>query len=176
VLASLRVAPVGAGAERTATVTLVVPPETAAGVYYVVAEADAGREVEEGDEANNSVGTPLAISRVAGGPDLVVTEASAPGAAAPGSRIRLRCTVENQGGERAVSARVRFYLSADETRERDVYLGSRPVVALAPGERRVVDLALRIPPRTQIGTRYLLIVASDRHSIDDVHAEAIVIR
>ena len=66
--------PVGAlagGAMATVTKSVLIPSGTAAGRYFVIAQANATGTVVEADAGNNLKATPIII-----GPDLVVSAAT----------------------------------------------------------------------------------------------------
>lgn len=167
VLGTRAVGTLAPAAQSAATTALVLPADTAAGLYYLVAVADADRGVDEVNETNNSAAVPVAVTRSPLSPDLVVTQATAPGTAAPGEEIPIRCAIDNRGAGPAAPSWIKFYLSDDRAAGRDVYLGSRTVPALPTKERAVIDLALKIPPKTPPGTWYLLCVADDGDAIQE---------
>ena len=86
----------GAGYTRNQAVTLPLSSTSAAGVYYIVAVADAGNTQPESSTINNILGAPISLS-LPGLPDLAVPEVVAPATALPGSNVTLIWTVTNQG-------------------------------------------------------------------------------
>ncbi len=92
-----------AGASYTNSVTVMLPPALA-GSYYVVAITDTGNVVFEIDRTNNTGASTSPVTISVAPADLVVTAATAPAAAVPGSAIPLNWTVANQGaGDTAVT-------------------------------------------------------------------------
>ena len=96
--------PVGAlagGGMATVVKSVLIPPATPPGRYFVIAQANATGTVVEADPpplANNVRATATSIII---GPDLVVTAATpAPTATAPGKTVNVTNTVKNQGGSR----------------------------------------------------------------------------
>jgi len=92
----------GAGYTNTVTATL---PNGLAGSYYVVVNTDSGNAVFELNKTNNT-GVSTGATVVSEAPaDLVVSSASAPAAALPGSAILVNWTVANQStGDTGVSS------------------------------------------------------------------------
>ncbi len=98
------------------------------------------------------------------GPDLVVSSLTAPESARPGSLIRVRNSVTNQGTEKAGRSKVGFYLSANNNPSidpEDLFMGSRNVPTLvgprklAPGKTSSTKKGIRIPSDTVAGTYYI---------------------
>lgn len=151
-LASRAVPPLAAGATSTATVHLVIPTGTAAGGYYVIAQADAGGMVPEVSETNNLFAR---FTRI--GPDLVVSALTAPTSAAPGATIAVDDTTRNQGGAPADPSTTTFYLSTNGTLDAsDVLLGSRPVPALAAGATSLASTAPVVLAGLSAGTYWVI--------------------
>jgi len=168
VLGSRTVSGLAPGAPSLATTTLVLPADTAPGVYYLIATADADQRVDEANETNNSVAVPVTVTRSSLSPDLVVIEAATPGAVVSGDMMPIRCTIENRGAGSAGPSWVKFYLSNDRANGGDFYLGSRTVPALATKERAVIELSLKIPPRTAPGSWFVLFVADDGDLVGEI--------
>jgi subtilase family serine protease len=140
------------GAASAGSTSVVVPPTTAVGVYYLIAQADAGGVVGESQETNNTTTRTVQI-----GPDLVMSTLSVPGTAAAGATITVGDTTKNQGGGTADATTTRFYLSLDNTFDAgDVPLGSRPVPALAPGGTSGGSTPVTIPADTAVGAYYVI--------------------
>ena len=137
------------GAVSTASVSLDIPGDTAVGLYYVIAKADADSVESESNEFNNTLARVVNI-----GPDLVVSSLTAPLAAGAGGRIAVSDTVKNQGGGASAASTTRFYLSANATLDAaDVLLtGGRAVPGLAAGATSAGSTELTIPPATATGT------------------------
>ena len=152
-----------AGGAMVAVVTKVqIPPATAPGPYWVIAQANADGAVQEVDspaQANNVKATAAAIVV---GPDLLVTAATAtPAAVAPGRNISVTSTIRNQGGATSGPFDVGFYLSTDAALGGDALLGTRRVTAgIAAGALSTVTTPLTIPGNASAGT-YFVIVRAD---------------
>ncbi len=130
-LAGVQTVPALTPAAVTAiVVSLDIPADTAVGLYYVIAKADADGLEAETNEFNNTLGRVVSI-----GPDLMVSSLTAPTSAGPGTAIAVSDTVKNQGGGASAASTTRFYLSANATLDAaDVALtGGRAVPALAAG-------------------------------------------
>ena len=153
----------GPGTSSSGSVTFTLPTSLAVGTHYVLVVADAGNAVAEALETNN-----VWISTVRVGPDLIVSSATGPAAAAPGTTITFTDTTSNQGAAPAAAATTRYYLSFDTTLDpSDVSLGSRAVAALAAGASHTGSAVLTIPTGTSTGTYWLVIKAD----ADDTVAE-----
>jgi subtilase family serine protease len=132
----LPVGPLAGGAMATVTKSVLIPPGTAPGRYFVIAQANATGTVVEADGptlANNvkATATPIIV-----GPDLVVSAATlTPTATAPGMTVNVTNTVKNQGGTGAGAFTVGIYLSPDNVFDAgsDTLLNSRAVLSLAAG-------------------------------------------
>ena len=133
-------------------VSLDIPAETAVGLYYVIAKADADNVEAEIVESNNTLARLVNI-----GPDLIANSLTAPNTAGPGGVIAVSETVKNQGGGAGAGSTTRFYLSANAVLDAaDVVLaGGRSVPGLASGATSSGTTMLTIPPATGTGIYYL---------------------
>ena len=153
-LAGVQAVPALAPAEVSASVvSLDIPGDTAVGIYYVIARADADNLEFETLESNNTRSRIVSV-----GPDLTVSSLTAPTIAAPGGAIAVSDTVNNQGGGASAGSTTRFYLSVNASLDAaDVALtGERSVPGLAPGATSTGTTTLTIPVATDTGTYYLL--------------------
>jgi len=141
------------GATSAASITINVPSNLAAAVYYLFAKADADNVESESSESNNTL-----LRLVWIGPDLVITSLTGPSSAAAGGTIVVTDTVKNQGGGAAAASTTRFYLSTDAAFDAgDVPLaGARSVPGLAPGATSVGSTSLLIPSTSLTGSYYLI--------------------
>ena len=90
-------------------------------------------------------------------PDLIVTAVSAPTAAAAGSLVNVTDTTKNQGSAGSSASETGFYLSTDTVwSATDVFIGGRPVAALAAGVSNLATTTLEIPAATVAGRYYVL--------------------
>ena len=152
-LASRSIALLTAGSSSAATTTVTLPSGTAAGTYYVIAQADAAGVVGETTETNNT----KASSTVKVGADLVVTQVDAPSNAGPGTTVSVSDSTKNQGTGSAPPSVTGFYLSTNLVVDAgDVFLGSRPVGELAAGAAEGGTIPLTIPAGTTAGTYYVV--------------------
>ena len=154
-LGSRAVPALPAGASHSASSPGTVPATTAGGAYYVIAQADAGGNVPETVETNNT--------RIAGlvriGADLTVALVAPPPAGAGGS-VTVADTTRNAGIAAAVATSTAFYLSANAVLDpADVLLGSHPVPPLDPTAAYTASTAVQVPASTLTGTYYVLAVA-----------------
>jgi subtilase family serine protease len=154
-LGARAVPPLAPGGSSSGSTVVTVPPGTSAGLYYVIARADADNVVSETTETNNT-----SVRAVQIGPDLLVSTWSVPGTAAPGVAFAVSDTTANQGGGTAGASTTRFYLSTNALFDSgDVLLGSRAVPSLAPGATSTGSTTLTVPAGTVVGTYYILIRA-----------------
>ena len=152
-LAGVQTVPALTPSAVTATVvSLDIPADTAVGLYYVIAKADADGLEAETNEFNNTLGRVVNV-----GPDLMVSSLTAPTSAGAGTAIAVSDTVKNQGGGAGTASTTRFYLSANTMLDAaDVALaGGRAVPALAAGATSTGTTTVTIPPGTATGTYYL---------------------
>lgn len=155
-----------AGWSETFSRTLVIPSDVAAGRYHLGAIVDPGGFTRESNEGNNVF--PIGPIDVLG-PDLVVTELSAPAAARTGDTIVVHNAVAARPtGGSASGFYVDIYLSADSViTKTDVRLTSRYVNGLASGQSSATDTVVRIPTTFAGGTYYLgAIVDSWGHIVE----------
>ena len=142
-----------AGDSDADTMAVMVPAGTAAGSYYVLAQADTANAVTETSETNNS----RASGVVKVGPDLIVSAVSVPATGAPGAPMTLSDTTKNQGAGAASLSSTGFYLSTGVTIDATaVFLGSRPVGELSAGGTGTGSVSLQIPPGTAPGSYYVI--------------------
>lgn len=152
-LGSRQVPALADGATSVGTTSLVIPPSTAIGTYYIVALADANGDVAEVAENNNV----RASGAVRVGADLTVSALSAPAAAAAGAPIAVTESTRNTGGADAPGSTTMYYLSANTGFDAgDVWLGARDVPALAAGATSSATVSLTVPTGTGVGTYYVL--------------------
>jgi subtilisin family serine protease/subtilase family serine protease len=155
-LGNRSVSPLAAGASDAVSTPLTLPAGTAAGTYYVIAQADTVNTVPETIETNNN----RVSSTVKVGPDLHVTAVSAPSTAAAGATITVTDTTRNQGAGSAATSSTGFYLSADSSfGATDVFLGSRAVGELGSGGTATGSVSLQIPSDTAPGSYYVIVRA-----------------
>jgi subtilase family serine protease/subtilisin family serine protease len=140
------------GATSTSSTTVMIPPGTAAGTWYILAKADATGAVAETSENNNTYARSIQI-----GADLVISSLSAPTYAGAGLSITVSETTRNQGGGTADATVTHFYVSADSTLDAsDTLIGSRVVPSLAGGTTSSASTAVTLPQDMAVGTWYLI--------------------
>jgi len=90
-------------------------------------------------------------------PDLVVSSVTAPSTAGANVDILVTDTTKNQGTGSSLPSNTGFYLSTNLSLDgTDVWLASRPVIALGPGVTNQVSTTVHIPPSTGVGLYYVL--------------------
>ena len=108
-------------------------------------------------ELGNVVSGTVSVANDDAGPDLVVATLLAPATAAAGSAIDVSDTTRNQGAGAASASTTTFYLSTNAVFDgADVFLGARPVPALAPTASSTSITSLALPPTTAAGNYYVL--------------------
>jgi subtilisin family serine protease len=153
ILGARSVAPLPPGASDTASISVVIPADTPAGTYYVIAQTDTANVVRETTEINNT----RATSAVRLGPDLIVTALSAPSSTAAGATITASYTAKNQGAGTAAASATGFYLSTNwSIGSEDAFLGSRPMTELAAGATTTASVSLELPADTPAGSYYVI--------------------
>jgi subtilase family serine protease len=153
VLLGSRAVPALAGGVTSSSVTsLALPAGTAAGAYFVLAQADADDAVAETTEGNNFAAASILI-----GPDLIVLSLTAPAAAAAGATLTVNDTTRNIGAGVAAASSTRFYLSTNGSLDGgDTPLGGRAVPSLAGATSSSAATAVTVPAATTAGTYYLI--------------------
>jgi subtilase family serine protease len=161
----------GAGEGYTSVANLAIP-RGLVGRYYLIVEADSGRNLLEENEANNrseAIAIDIAVPPL---PDLVVPQVIAPAQSYAGQSVQVRWRVENRGtrdipaGERGFYDAL--YLSTDTTLDsRDRFVGSRYFGGnLLPGEGyTVVDFPITIPRDLPAGDYYLLVLTDSTNRV-----------
>jgi subtilase family serine protease len=150
----------------SASTQLVIPPGTAAGVYYLIALADSDGAIAESTETNNvRVGVSVWI-----GPDLDVMTVTGPSSAVAGTTVTVTDTTKNAGADEAPASTSAFYLSSNATLDAgDTLLATRTLPVLSAGISNTGSVALPIPSATPAGTYYIIVKADG----DNVIREAI---
>ena len=156
-LASVPVAALAPGQRSVATTGVVVPANTPAGTYYVVAQADDPATEAETSEINNSRSV-----RVIVGADLTISGLVAPNKAKPGGSFVMTVTTTNANmvGPAAPSV-TRIYLSRDRNPGVTEIVAEHTAVRLAPGARDTWTTTIPIPASLAPGRYYLIAHAND---------------
>jgi len=163
-IGSRAVPSLAAGASSSGSTSVMIPPGTVAGNWYVVAKADGEEIVAETSETNNTSAKLIQI-----GPDLDITVLSAPGTTGGGQSIAIVDTTKNLGGEPAGPSRTHFFLSADGTlNASDTWLGSRDLPPLAAGASSSGSATVTIPPGTAVGSWYIIAKADAEGTVAEV--------
>jgi subtilase family serine protease len=165
VLGNAAVGALAGGVQATVSKVVTIPPDTAVGLYWVIAQANATDAVVEADspaQANNIMAT---TSPIIVGPDLITTTATAPILIGPGVSFPVTTTVKNQGSQAAGASMVRFFLG--RAGQPDLLLGAtRSVPALTPGASSgPIATTVTIPANTSAGT---YVIRAQADGLDDV--------
>jgi len=149
------------GASRTEAVNLMIPADTAPGMYHVITVTDATNQLVEMDETNNvTVSAPMPITLYR--PDLVMTAVGVPVTGVTGRPLAITNSVRNIGPAPAGPFAIRFYLSSDGTLDAgDVLLGTRMLGSLAAGTTSTAVTTLTIPANTSAPAAYRVIAVAD---------------
>lgn len=155
----------GAGLASSGGMNVVVPNNTPAGSYVLIACADDARQVVESNEDNNCRPAPGQVQ--VGKPDLVLSALSEPPPPATkvrGTSFSVTDTVSNLTPFKAGPLRVQYYLSGDQVKNAGDRLltGFRAVAAgVVAGAPSTGTMSVTIPPGTVAGSYYLLACADD---------------
>ena len=162
------VGPLAVGTDGTGTTTSMIPVDTPAATYHLLACADALAAVTEGDEGNNCLAATTTIAVTAPLPNLTVTAVADPPAfAAPGDTIEVGDTTANTGLGAAAASTTGYWLSTDEVLDAgDLALSAgRGVPTLAAGVDDGGTASLTIPAETAPGAYRLLACADGGDAI-----------
>src|SRR4029077_2538474 len=131
--------PIPSGGCSAGSAGVTIPAGATTGTWYIIAKADDPNGVFETSETNNTKAKSIAI-----GPDLIVSAIVAPLTAHAGQAINVTPTTKNQGGgSSGVSSTTKIYLRPSSGP--DIFLGSRPVPALAPNTSTGGVVSVTIP-------------------------------
>jgi hypothetical protein len=173
------VSALAAGASHTAITTLTIPAGTPPGKYSLIARADAGGQIAESDEADNTRARTIYV-----GPDLRVLKLTGPASAAAGQSISVTDTTKNSGGAPTSLVTITsFYLSRNKKLDAtDVPLApGRSVPVLAAGAVSALATIITIASGTAPGGYYILArtddgeAESESRETNNVKARAITI-
>ena len=155
---------IAAGASHTGSATVTLPPDLAAGTYYIIARADSSNAQAETQEQNNDYARSFQV-----GADLRVTALSAPATAGAGAATVVSDTTANQGAATVPASMTRFYLSANAAFDpADRMLdGGRLVPSLAPGATSSGSTTLTIPSDVVAGSYYLVAKADADNAVGE---------
>jgi subtilisin family serine protease/subtilase family serine protease len=153
VIGSRAVGSLAVGASSSSSATFTVPTSTAAGSYYLIAQADGSGGVPETTEANNI----RASAAIKVGPDLVVTAVSVPSSGTAGATLAATDSTRNQGAGPAAASSTGFYLSVNTTiSPDDRFIGSRSVGELTAGGASTGQAFLQVPADVLPGSYYVV--------------------
>ena len=150
-----------AGGSYQQSTTITVPGTLADGTYYLIFQADRGNNQPESNEGDNLKTSAITISNA----DLVVTDITAPDAAAGGQTVNVQWTGKNQGAGTAFSSYWydEVYLSTDATFDAgDTYLAgiwTGDVTPVAPGATYTRSVNVTLPGGRPDGNYYLIVKA-----------------
>ncbi len=145
--------PMAADTTDTAATPVTVPAGTAQGVYYLGAIVDGANSIPESNDGNNSLAASntisigLAAGQAGAQPDLIISNATGPAAAARNTTVAVSTTVENILPEPVnTSFDVGIYMSQDPViTTADIFLGSRNVLSLAGNTTDTASTNVTIP-------------------------------
>ena len=153
----------GSDAADVGETTLDVPADTAARNYYILAVGDLHEDATEEIENNNVRPRFIRI-----GPDLTITDLTAPATAAAGSQVSVSDTTQNGGGASTESTLTRLLLSKNQKADgTDVELAVHDVPALDPGQRVGVTTPVIIPAGTTPGVYFVIAVIDPHDDVDE---------
>ncbi|MDH5729441.1 MAG: S8 family serine peptidase [Gammaproteobacteria bacterium] len=157
-----------AGNSLSGTMALTIPADTPPGDYYLAAFADPIFQVNESNEDNNVIFTPI---KVVYDYDLkALSTISASTAASPGSDVIVTSTISNSGvSPIAAGHNTGLYLSNDATIDsNDRLLASWPSFqTLANGGNESRDLLVTLPANLANGTYYIGAIADYDNTVSE---------
>jgi subtilase family serine protease len=153
-LGSQTVGALSPGEVTTVRAVFPIPSSLENGQFALLGRVDPDQEVSEVEEANND----RAGGDILLGPDLVV-EAIKSALAPEGDRIRVEDTVLNQGNRPAAgNIEVSYFLSKNWSIDSsDIFLGSRAISILKPGESSSASTDLAIVKKKVATGRYFVL-------------------
>jgi len=131
-----------------------VPP----GTYYFILLTDAGDQVYESAEDNNTLATPVVVVGLTNAPDLAPISLKAPSYAAPGQAIIVNAVVTNLTGSAASGAWMdALYLATNSVLDSTAnFLGYQFVFNPVPGHGGYTETFNLSLPSSATGTYYLI--------------------
>jgi subtilase family serine protease len=147
-----------AGTSSSTESTVVIPPGTTTGTYYILGVADSSGQVDEAVETNNVKYS--SIVRI--GPNLVVSAVSAaPNKVQAGQTSVVTDTVKNVGAGSAGGSSTTLYFSTNLSIDAsDIVVGTRVVPPLDPGTTSTGTTTIVVPAGTPAGY-YRVIAKAD---------------
>ena len=150
-LAAADVDAIDAGVTVSGQATLTIPAVASTGTYYVIAEADSAKAVQESSETNNGAARTVRV-----GGDLIISTFDAPAMGGAGLPVVLGDTTKNAGASAIGASITHFYLSANALLSAtDTLLGTRAVDPLGPDRASIGSTTLTVPSGTPAGSYYL---------------------
>lgn len=160
-------------ATHTASQSVVIPPGTPPGSYFILVDADALGVVSENSEGNNVASVSLAVT--GGGIDLKITSMGfAPTSATAGiTTLEVTFTVTNLGASALGPFSNQIFLSTDSAiGAADTLLGTVDTSGLAPGESRTILVSgLTVPATTAPGNYFLGVYADPLNTISEYNED-----
>ncbi|MDD2297094.1 MAG: CARDB domain-containing protein, partial [Sphaerochaetaceae bacterium] len=146
-----------------------IPSTAPTGTRYIWVCADDIFYVNESNEDDNRVYTPITITQSL--PDLVIDTyycSVSPNSASPGSTVTISYRIRNIGSVNAGGSHTYFYFSNDNNiNSNDYYLGYVSEPAIAAGGYRDWTKSVTIPTEALSGVRYLGIIADANNSVTE---------
>jgi uncharacterized membrane protein YgcG len=158
--------PLAGGASYNQSLTVSIPNSAVSGTGYYIIITDAGNNVTESNESNNTYILPITIAV----PDLTVTTASGPTSGAPGGTATINWTVKNIGGGSTSNISGWYdsvYYSPDGQLGDAIFLNdiSTPTAPLAAGASYNQSLNVTIPNSAVDGTGYFIVLTDVGNSV-----------
>ncbi|MGZ8833975.1 MAG: CARDB domain-containing protein, partial [Thermoanaerobaculia bacterium] len=154
-----------AGAANAGSTSVTIPSSTTAGLYYLIAKADADASVPEAVETNNTRSFLLRV-----GADLTVASLVVPWQVASGATIVVSETTQNSGTGTAASSTTALYLSSNSTLDAaDVRLSDgRAVPQLLAGATSGGNTTVTLP-ELAVGTWFVITRVDDGLVVPEVY-------
>uniref|UniRef100_UPI0035626DD0 CARDB domain-containing protein n=1 Tax=Stieleria sp. TaxID=2795976 RepID=UPI0035626DD0 len=145
-----------------------------AGDYYVFMRTDHSNQVFEEDEMNNTLSRAITIAEADPPADLIVDAISIPASAFIGDTLKVTWRVRNDGTATTLvdSWTDRLYLSSDNVRGNDTFLGSYTHTgSLASDASYTMTASPVIPAHVAVGNYYVLVETDATNRVDEPTAE-----
>lgn len=171
-IGSTSVTGISANSSISKSRTLIIPPGTISGTWYVLTMADANSDVSEGTsgESNNVTASPIQVTNCTGSADLKITYlSSSPSTVTPGTRISVNYEAKNIGSGYAANNKIGIYLSSDNNFDpsTDEFINDWARGSVDGGETVTGSLSFSIPDCASCGNFYVFLVINYDRAVNE---------
>jgi DNA-binding beta-propeller fold protein YncE len=167
----------------TAETSVLIPTDTTAGNYYLIAMADSKNSIDERNEHNNSKSAQITVNAVGPTADMYILDFTVPHSGVAGAGILISDTTEKNGADSIPASVTSYYLSANSWYDAwDIPLGSRVIPSFESGQHgTTADTSATLPLGTAPGQYYIIAkadsgdVVSERNETNNSKSRAIKI-